>query len=121
MLLTGGALRRLEEITPAGMTARLDITLTDEPPLAQAVVIITAVPGQQRLSRETFSARAQALTRRSALGLIPRHPGPPRQSMKANSARTGITKRKSSGGVVDTIKTVVYAVLIALVVRTVAV
>ena len=41
--------------------------------------------------------------------------------MKANSARTGITKRKSSGGVVDTIKTVVYAVLIALVVRTVAV
>src|SRR5436309_15187231 len=40
--------------------------------------------------------------------------------MKANSARTGITKRKSSGGVLDTIKTVVYAVLIALVVRTVA-
>jgi len=40
--------------------------------------------------------------------------------MKANSARTGITKRKSSGGIVDTIKTVVYAVLIALVVRTVA-
>src|SRR6266403_1660820 len=40
--------------------------------------------------------------------------------MKANSARTGISKRKSSGGVVDTIKTVVYAVLIALVVRTVA-
>src|ERR1700736_6218547 len=40
--------------------------------------------------------------------------------MKANSARTRINKRKSSGGVVDTIKTVVYAVLIALVVRTVA-
>ena len=44
MQLTGGALRRLEEITPAGMTARLDVTLTDEPPMAQAVVIITAVP-----------------------------------------------------------------------------
>jgi holo-[acyl-carrier protein] synthase len=44
MQLTGGALRRLEEITPAGMTARLDVTLTDEPPIAQAVVIITAVP-----------------------------------------------------------------------------
>ena len=40
--------------------------------------------------------------------------------MKANSARTGIPKRKSSGGVVDTIKTVVYAILIALIVRTVA-
>ena len=48
MRLTGGALRRLEEITPEGMTARLDVTLTDEPPLAQAVVIITAVPTQER-------------------------------------------------------------------------
>jgi holo-[acyl-carrier protein] synthase len=44
MRLTGGALRRLDEITPAGMIARLDITLTDEPPIAQAVVIITGVP-----------------------------------------------------------------------------
>ena len=42
MQLTGGALRRLEEITPQGMRARLDVSLTDEPPLAQAVVIITA-------------------------------------------------------------------------------
>jgi holo-[acyl-carrier protein] synthase len=46
MRLTGGALRRLAEITPAGMMARLDVTLTDEPPIAQAVVIITAVPGR---------------------------------------------------------------------------
>jgi holo-[acyl-carrier protein] synthase len=44
MQLTGGALRRLEAITPAGMIARLDVSLTDEPPLAQAVVIITALP-----------------------------------------------------------------------------
>jgi holo-[acyl-carrier protein] synthase len=44
MVLTGGALRRLEEITPAGKVARLDVTLTDEPPIAQAVVIITADP-----------------------------------------------------------------------------
>ena len=42
--LTGGALRRLDEITPMGMVARLDLSLTDEPPIAQAVVIITAVP-----------------------------------------------------------------------------
>jgi holo-[acyl-carrier protein] synthase len=44
MVLTGGALRRLEEITPEGTVARLDVTLTDEPPIAQAVVIITAEP-----------------------------------------------------------------------------
>jgi holo-[acyl-carrier protein] synthase len=46
MVLTGGALRRLEEITPEGTVARLDVTLTDEPPIAQAVVIITAEPAE---------------------------------------------------------------------------
>jgi len=40
--------------------------------------------------------------------------------MKSKSAPTGLTKKKSGGGVVETVKTVVYAVLIALVVRTVA-
>jgi signal peptidase I len=40
--------------------------------------------------------------------------------MKTKSTPTGLTKRKSAGSVVDTIKTVVYAVLIALAVRTVA-
>ncbi len=44
MELTGGALRRLSAITPSGMTARLDLSLTDEPPLAQAVVIISVMP-----------------------------------------------------------------------------
>jgi holo-[acyl-carrier protein] synthase len=44
MRLTGGALERLAQMTPSGMTARLDVSLTDEPPMAQAVVIITAVP-----------------------------------------------------------------------------
>ena len=44
MSLTGGAAARLAEITPPGMVARIDVTLTDEHPLAQAIVIITAVP-----------------------------------------------------------------------------
>jgi holo-[acyl-carrier protein] synthase len=52
MRLSGGALRRLEELTPAGMAARLDVSLTDEPPMAQAVVIITAVPAAPRPQRE---------------------------------------------------------------------
>jgi holo-[acyl-carrier protein] synthase len=38
--LTGGAARRLQEITPAGRRARLHLTITDEYPLAQAMVII---------------------------------------------------------------------------------
>jgi holo-[acyl-carrier protein] synthase len=43
--LTGGALTHLQAMTPAGMSARIDLTLTDEPPIAQAFVIITAVAG----------------------------------------------------------------------------
>jgi holo-[acyl-carrier protein] synthase len=42
--LTGGALTRLAEITPAGMSPQIDLTLTDEFPLAQAFVIISAMP-----------------------------------------------------------------------------
>lgn len=44
LALTGGALARLQKITPAGMTAQIDLSITDEYPLAQAVVIISAVP-----------------------------------------------------------------------------
>jgi holo-[acyl-carrier protein] synthase len=43
--LTGGALERLNAITPAGMIAEVHLTLTDDYPLAQAFVIISAVPG----------------------------------------------------------------------------
>lgn len=41
--LTGGARRRLEAITPAGYEARIDLTITDEGPTAQALVIISAI------------------------------------------------------------------------------
>ncbi len=44
MALTGGALTRLESLLPAGYEAQIDISLTDEPPLAQAIVIISARP-----------------------------------------------------------------------------
>lgn len=41
--LTGGAAKRLAEMVPDGFIARIDLTLTDEYPLAQAIVIISAV------------------------------------------------------------------------------
>ena len=44
MKLTGGALERLRAITPPGHDARIDLTITDEGPMAQALVIISAVP-----------------------------------------------------------------------------
>src|SRR6059058_5626592 len=40
--------------------------------------------------------------------------------MKSNSAPKVVAKKKASGGALETVKTIVYAVLIALVVRTVA-
>ncbi len=45
LALTGGAKARLDAITPAGMVARIDLTITDEYPMAQAMVIISADPG----------------------------------------------------------------------------
>jgi len=44
MRLTGGALERLKAITPAGHEPRIDVTITDEYPIAQAFVIISAEP-----------------------------------------------------------------------------
>jgi holo-[acyl-carrier protein] synthase len=44
LILTGGAAEQLKRITPSGFEARIDLTLTDDYPLAQAIVIISAVP-----------------------------------------------------------------------------
>ncbi len=44
MALTGGAQARLAAITPPGHEARIDVTITDEGPMAQAFVIISAEP-----------------------------------------------------------------------------
>ncbi len=44
MALTNGAAERLAEITPAGHRAKIHLTITDDFPIAQAFVIIEAVP-----------------------------------------------------------------------------
>jgi holo-[acyl-carrier protein] synthase len=46
MQLTGGALARLQEMTPPGMRAVIHLSLTDDHPYAQAFVIIEALPEQ---------------------------------------------------------------------------
>src|ERR1700748_244821 len=43
MKLTGGALVRLQKLTPPGYQAQIDLSITDDWPLAQAFVIISAV------------------------------------------------------------------------------
>ena len=42
--LTGGAAKVLKEMTPEGYEARIDLTLTDDFPLAAAIVIISGLP-----------------------------------------------------------------------------
>ena len=46
MRLTGGALKRLQALTPAGHKARIDLTIADEGSMAVALVVISAVPAQ---------------------------------------------------------------------------
>lgn len=44
MRMTGGAAERLAAITPPGHRAEIALTMTDEFPYAQAMIVITAVP-----------------------------------------------------------------------------
>jgi holo-[acyl-carrier protein] synthase len=48
MKLTGGALKRLQAITPEGHEPQIDLTISDEGPMAVAFVIISAVPAKRQ-------------------------------------------------------------------------
>jgi len=48
--LTGGAAERLAAMLPAGHQAQVNLTMTDEYPYAEAVVIISAIPASAALS-----------------------------------------------------------------------
>ena len=43
IVLQGGALERLELLIPQGMQAQIDLTISDDHPWAQAIVLITAI------------------------------------------------------------------------------
>ena len=45
LVLKGGAKDRLTAITPKGMTSHIHVSLSDEPPLAVAFVVISAATG----------------------------------------------------------------------------
>jgi holo-[acyl-carrier protein] synthase len=50
LALTGGAAVRLAAMTPAGLIAKLHLSLTDDHPYAQAFVIIEALPPDHELA-----------------------------------------------------------------------
>lgn len=58
LALTGGALERLRAITPAGHRAQIDLSITDDFPLAQAIVIISAVAAAERRRESDFRTAA---------------------------------------------------------------
>jgi len=43
MTLSNGALKRLQTLTPAGFAPQIDLSLTDEYPMAHAMVVISAL------------------------------------------------------------------------------
>ncbi|MGI9419254.1 MAG: holo-ACP synthase [Geminicoccaceae bacterium] len=49
--LEGGAARRLAALVPEGRVARIDLSLTDEPPYAHAMVIISADSAEEHTQR----------------------------------------------------------------------
>ena len=52
--LQAGAARRLEALVPEGLMARIDLSLTDEPPYAHAMVIISAETAQESALRPSL-------------------------------------------------------------------
>ena len=59
MLLTGGARKRLDALTPKGHVAQIDITITDEGPMAVAFVVISAMPARTT-PRKRMPAKSRA-------------------------------------------------------------
>src|SRR5262249_53208805 len=113
MRLTGGALLRLGPITPPRMASRLDVTLAaarpPPPPGGSARPHHPRRAGRARLkSSKRFCG---ALDLRGDAWPDPAPLEPKRRLMRSSSARKFVAKKKSSGGIVETAKTIVYAVL----------
>jgi len=60
MLLTGGALKRLQLLTPKGHEARIDLTIADEGSMALAFVVISAVAAEKPRKRAAAQPKAAA-------------------------------------------------------------
>ena len=69
MALTGGAKKRLDALTPKGWQAQIDLTITDEGPMAVAFVVISANPVEKKArkrpaAKPAVKRKARAPTRR---------------------------------------------------------
>src|SRR5215213_5402039 len=64
MALTGGARKRLDALTPKGHRAQIDLTITDEGPMAVAFVVISAVPVEKTPRTRAPAKRKKSPPRR---------------------------------------------------------
>jgi holo-[acyl-carrier protein] synthase len=83
MALTGGARKRLDALTPKGHLAQIDLTITDEGPMAVAFVVISAVP---RIARAAAKSRTRIRPETGAKG---------RTKSRTKSGAAGRTKRRA--------------------------
>ena len=60
MALTGGAKKRLDALTPKGWQAQIDLTITDEGPMAVAFVVISANPVEKTVRKRPVAKPARA-------------------------------------------------------------
>ena len=97
MRLTGGALRRLEEITPAGNDGAARCHLDRRAAARPGRRHHHRRAGCRSPTRDAFRP-ALALTCDARLGLIPRHPGS-QGIHEIEICPTGLTKKKASGGI----------------------
>jgi holo-[acyl-carrier protein] synthase len=72
MALTGGARKRLDALTPKGHLAQIDLTITDEGPMAVAFVVISAVP---QSSRAAAKSRPKSRIKSRTVGRTKRRAG----------------------------------------------
>jgi holo-[acyl-carrier protein] synthase len=68
MALTGGAQKRLAALTPKGHLAQIDLTITDEGPMAVAFVVISAVPAPRSAAATKTKKRAAKRRSKGARG-----------------------------------------------------
>ena len=126
MQLTGGALQASAGDHAGRLRSAIDVSLTDEGPMAQAIVIISAVPLHgARMTAEKVRNLDQIVIRhvRRVLDCAPwsaatRSPGhaADMRDERPMSVTSG-TKRKE-GGVGETVRVIIHALIIALVIRT---
>ena len=120
-VLTGGAAEQLNASRPQGCEARVDLSLTDDFPLAQAIVVISAEPTEQR--RRDIDCSTCAVNCGPAANPLYGGQARPAASGAGCSGKGESMSSQSDANKVgdsgwrETVKIVVHALILAMIVR----